>query len=454
MKKAMLILPVIMALVVGSIFAQTLKSGETYVVQFEDGQPVYKIERIGILPDADADRIVASATDSESKKRFRQRGCILVHELRDATSMVCPIREANQMIGRGEAEPDNLNQVFDLETDVFVEADYAWDLGYDGGGVTVAVLDTGVDYRHPELWSSIKSATSFVESNGIDTVGHGTHVAGVITADGGRDIESGDYWLDVASPNEAKGIAPDAKVISGKVCGDTGCYDSDVEAGIEWAVRSGADVISLSLGRGSYDGHCDETRLAQKVNWAVEQGVVVVAAAGNYNNQVCAPACASKAIAVGAVYQRDVGQLTFGTLCADVITKEGQRACFSNYGEALDIMAPGIGILSTYPGKGYAWMSGTSQATPQVSGVAALMLDKNPDLEPEKVKEILEGTANKGYSGYNSYFYGAGVLDAQAALDATPEQEKPKKACRSWGWRCNCDGKCQRYEFKFCGDCR
>ena len=207
--------------------------------------------------------------------------------------------------------------------------------------------------------------------------------------------------------NYATGVAPGAGIMVGKVCGDLGCYESDIMAGVEWAVAQGADILNLSLGGGNFEYHCDDDPLAAKVNWAVSQGLVVVVSAGNEGDGVSSPACASGAIAVGAVDKSDI------------------RPSWSNYGEALDLVAPGVEILSTYSCKAagdcryywYAYLSGTSMSAPLVAGVAALILEKNPSYTVDEVKETLYKSAlDLELYGWDPYT-GWGRIDALGAVE-------------------------------------
>ncbi|MEM7821441.1 MAG: S8 family serine peptidase, partial [Candidatus Aenigmatarchaeota archaeon] len=201
---------------------------------------------------------------------------------------------------------------------------------------------------------------------------------------------------------QAKGVAPDAKIWMAKVCDYSGsCYSSDIAAAIEYVVNNKiAKVMSISLGGGgTTKANCDSNYLAQKVNWAVSNGVTVVAAAGNTAGKVASPACASKAIAVGAVNKKD------------------KRPNWSGSGPALDIVAPGVDIYSTLPNDNYASWSGTSMATPHVSAVIALLLQANPNLTDSQIKNALYKTAKDlGLKGWDRY-YGWGRIDAYAALN-------------------------------------
>jgi hypothetical protein len=275
-----------------------------------------------------------------------------------------------------------------------------------------------------EISDSIIAMEKFARGRGgpEDEDGHGTHVIGIITGAGINEITN-DYGF--ASPNSAKGVADGAGILSGKVCGMMGCFESDISKGIEWAVSNGADIISMSLGGGNYGGHCDSDSLAAKANWAVDQGVVVVASSGNDDAGVSSPACGSKVISVGSVYQRNIGRQEYDN-CVDETTYPDLRTCFSNYGTALDLMAPGAAVLSSYScyaagdctSYWYAWYWGTSQACPHVSGAAALLLEKDSTLTPAQVKDTLENTARDlGTSGYDVY-YGWGLVDPYAAIES------------------------------------
>lgn len=317
-------------------------------------------------------RVIAPTTSEADKMAFKAKGCLIIHELNDATALECP----KAVIPSLNAKEDRIFYPLDLEADEQIGADQVWLQGIDGTGVIVAILDTGVDGTHIELKDSIVATKNFIKGPGFDADGHGTHVSGIVTANGVYQIDS----------NYATGVAPGAGIIVGKVCGDIGCYESDIAVGIEWVVAQGADVLNMSLGSITlFSGeNCDGDYLADKSNWAVDQGVVVVASAGNDGaDAVSSPACGSKVIAAGAVDKSD------------------NVASWSNYGSALDLVAPGASILSTYSCKAagncryywYTWMSGTSMAAPHVAGTAALVLQKNPGYTVSDVKEALYNTA-------------------------------------------------------------
>jgi len=340
-------------------------------------------------------RVIADTTGFMDKLNFRMKGCEIVHELKDATALKCP----KNVISSMKVREDQVLQIMDMEANAQINADDVWVLGYTGSGATIAVLDTGIDTDHPELAGSIAGGKGFGYAAYEDDHGHGTHVSGIITANG---VGGNPYGF-------AKGVAPDANIWMAKVCNASGdCYTSDTAAAIEYVVNNNiAKIISISLGGGGTSGsNCDSDYLANKVNWAVDNGVTIVAAAGNTAGMVSSPACASKAIAVGAVDKKDA------------------RAYFSGTGYALDIMAPGVSIYSSVIG-GYASWNGTSMATPHISAVAALLRQANSGLTDSQIKDALYKTAKDlGTAGWDKY-YGWGRVDVLAAVNYVkpPEPE-------------------------------
>lgn len=263
-----------------------------------------------------------------------------------------------------------------------------WALGYDGTGVKVAVVDTGVDYTHPALAGRVELGPDFANNDHDprDGHGHGTHVAGIIAS---RD-------------ETRRGVAPGVTIQAIKVLSDEGSgSESGVIAGVEWAVLHGAKVINLSLGgpgSGGYDA------LAQAVDNAVKSGVVVAVAAGNGGpdfTTVGSPGDARLAVTVGAT--------------------NSDRALmdWSSRGPTLDgrtkpdVLAPGDAIVSSIPG-GWAEMTGTSMSTPHVAGVAALLVQAT-GAEPLLIKESLRKTALDLGHGPNKS--GAGFIQPAAALE-------------------------------------
>jgi len=361
----------------------------------------------GICKTTEKRVIMSSDSSSEILNSYLQ-GCRSMKWLRGEVVLKCP---SDALVPDARTE-----RVFAMQ-DIFVNSQInatavQQQMLIKGNGVKVAVLDTGVDDRHPELGGRVVATASFVtDSTTADIVGHGTHVAGIIAGQGISTL------TDTSGTNRALGVSPDVSIIVGKICNDQGyCSEGDISAGIEWAVAQGAKVINLSLGGGAFQYHCDSDPLAQKVNWAVDQGAVVVAAAGNGavdNPGVSTPACASKALAVGAVDQT------------------GVRPAWSGYGDALDLVAPGLSVLSSLPCAvagscpvaGYGWWSGTSMATPAVSGVAALVLSADPALTAGEVTTILRQTAwDLGTTGFDP-LYGYGRVNAYPAVRSALDRD-------------------------------
>jgi serine protease AprX len=368
-------------------------------------------------------RIILPLTSLALEPGLLSKGCLTIHRLLDSLALACPRTTSNKLLHESLAVEDKLVQIFDLESDAYIDAVESWSLGFNGTSVRVAVLDTGVDRTHPEIADSILQSADFAPGPNVDTIGHGTHVIGIITANGGQQVTGGST-NNLADPNQATGAAHQANILSARVCSTQGCRTSDIEAGIEWAVQQGARVINMSLGGGNYPGHCDQDRLAAKANWAVAQGVVVVASSGNDASTVSSPACGSSVIAVGAVYQRDIGPQDYSPTCIDETTAQDQIVCFSNTGTALDLVAPGAGILSTYSCAAagdcsrvwYAWGWGTSQAAPHVTAVAALVLGANQSLTPSEVKTVFEMTSRDLGPVGRDNTHGWGLVDARAAV--------------------------------------
>lgn len=440
-------------------------------------------------------RVIADTTSPWLKSAYKLMGCQVVHELNDTTALKCPAKVAS-LLGLRE---DRIFQIMDLDADAQINADDVWAQGIDGTGVNVAVLDTGIDTNHPELADSIVGCETFVDGTTCeDDHGHGTHVSGIITANGVDSM--------------AKGVAPGAGIYMYKVCDAGGsCYESDMMAAMEAAVLTDAKVMSISIGGGNFSGeNCDKDSLAKKVNWVVNQGIIVAVSAGNDKFFVSSPACASGAIAVGAV------------------DKDGFMAYFTNFGPALDIVAPGVSIYSTLPnsevtltsyyGLDYGSLSGTSMSAPHIAGTAALALDANPSLTVDELKTALYETADpinpestcygvvrkRGRNYWISEVectsdnFGAGIVNAYGAvnyyvptvcgnetiegIEECDGGSLGEATCESLGFsggilgctadctfdtsdctaptcivvpgECNCNGKCGKNEAPTCGDCQ
>jgi subtilisin family serine protease len=419
-----------------------------------------------------------------------------------------------------EVYPNYLVNITLDESVPLINADDVWNLGYTGEGVKIAVIDTGITYRHPDLggcyplhttencfdenevqigyckdsdggknyctkgtvvidkstptfkdilthYDYCDSATSLVEKYctesgelGIETVtcpngcsggmclpakinindgscdkvigghnfvtcnafnfdtgdciapttenddplddyGHGTHCAGIAAGTG--KVSDGKY----------KGVAPGAKLMAVKVMNGQGIgFSSWIISGIEWSIQHGANVISMSLGGGGEDDGSDP--LSQAVDTAVDNGVVVVVAAGNsgsHRKTISIPGSAKKAITVGATYKND----SLASFSSRGYTGDGRMKP--------DVIAPGVGITSTIRRSKYTSMSGTSMATPHVAGVAALLKQAHPDWTTEQVKSAIIITAED--MGLNVLDQGNGGIDALRAVNTLVASSPP-----------------------------
>lgn len=253
--------------------------------------------------------------------------------------------------------------------------------------VKVAVIDSGIDRNHPDLKGSIIKSTNMMNPmNPTVPYLHGTHVAGIIAAKKGNGI--GGYGMD-----------PNAKILSYDVSdGSMYIFDYTIANAISKAVDQGADIINLSLGSPS-----TSYVLQDAVEKAINKGVVVVAAAGNEaSDEPSYPADYEGVISVGSV------------------NSHKKLSSFSSYGASTDLVAPGENIYAPYyddqKKSTFAYLSGTSMASPAVAGVAALLLSKHPKLKPAEVEYILEKTATDlGEKGFDDK-YGNGLINPLAAM--------------------------------------
>jgi subtilisin family serine protease len=289
------------------------------------------------------------------------------------------------------------------------------DSGNQGAEIKIAVIDTGINYNHPDLNDNYKSGIDYVndDDDPVDDNGHGTHCAGIIAA------ENNDVGV--------VGVAPAASLFAVKVLDSKGSgYVSDVVAGIDWSITNGMQVISMSLGSTS-----SSTSLQQACNNAYNKGIVLVAAAGNsgqarIGSTVTYPARYSSVIAVGATDSNNA------------------RASWSSTGPELELSAPGVNILSTYLNGAYATMSGTSMACPHVAGTATLVLSSGSSAEISwqsrgytngdgtwsniEVRTVLDNTADDLGTAGKDNLYGYGLVDAdEAALPSLPPPSQTEK---------------------------
>jgi len=281
-----------------------------------------------------------------------------------------------------------------------IDADVVASLGNKGNGIKVAVLDSGIDYSHVDLNDNyVAGGFDYVNNDPdpFDDHWHGTHVAGTVAAE--------------KNGVGVVGTGPEISISAVKVLDNTGFgFYSDIIAGIQWSSNN-VDIASMSFG-----GTSGSQALQAAVTQAYTNGLLMVAASGNSGNQggggnnILFPAKYDEVIAVGATYPND------------------NRAVFSSTGSQLEIMAPGDDIISTYPGDRYAYASGTSMATPHVSGSAALVMNSdercweslghtngNAIWTNTEVRTVLDNTADDlGDPGRDSR-YGYGLVDPDEA---------------------------------------
>ncbi|WP_068784936.1 S8 family peptidase [Paenibacillus phocaensis] len=274
-----------------------------------------------------------------------------------------------------------------------IETNRGWQLSKGSNDVIVGIVDTGVDLKHPDLQGRLLKGYNVIEPDKepFDDVGHGTHVAGIISA----------------NVNNGEGIAGmmwGGKILPVKALDKSGSGTTySVAQGIIWATDHGAKVINMSLGN-----YADAQFLHEAIRYAFERDVVLIAATGNDNTERPGyPAAYPEVLSVSAT------------------DYNLQKASFSNYGDYIDVMAPGESIASTYPDNQYAALSGTSMASPHVAALAALIRSVNPDLKNTEVMDIIrKNVVDLGDTGRDKY-YGYGQIDVYAALQAAGGGEAP-----------------------------
>ncbi|CAH1196301.1 hypothetical protein PAECIP111892_02206 [Paenibacillus auburnensis] len=274
-----------------------------------------------------------------------------------------------------------------------IETEQGWNLSKGSKEVIVAVVDTGVQASHPDLQGQLLTGYNAITNGSTpdDDVGHGTHVAGIIGAlTNNEEGVAGISWYNKILP---------VKALDNSGAGTT----YSVAEGIIWAADNGAKVINLSLGN-----YADSQFLHDAIKYAYDRDVVIVSASGNDNTERPGyPAAYEEVLAVAAT------------------NSTGERASFSNYGEYIDVAAPGESIASTYPDNQYAALSGTSMASPHVAALAGLVRSLNPALTNKEVMELMTANAvDLGEAGHDKY-YGWGQVDIYKTLRAAGGSDVP-----------------------------
>ncbi len=259
-----------------------------------------------------------------------------------------------------------------------------WDIATNTD-TTIAILDTGVDLYHPDLKENLVEGYNFLDKNALpqDDNGHGTNVTGIVAAVGNNN-------------QGTAGISWKTKIMPLKVLDHKGEGESFIVGqGIRYAVDKGAEIILLSLGEPIYTPFMKEA-----VDYAEENGVLVVAATGNEGNRLNYPAALPDVLSVGAVNLED------------------KYVSYSNYGQQIDVVAPGEGIYTTKQGGGYISNTGTSMAAPQVAGLAALIKQLHPTITPRQIRDLIKFTADDVHdTGWDSKT-GYGRINVKSALEA------------------------------------
>ncbi|BBC33365.1 hypothetical protein SGFS_046590 [Streptomyces graminofaciens] len=364
----------------------------------------------GTAADARAD--VRDAGDTKVRRTLRTLNADAVLTPKDdAAELWKAVTDADGTAATGVAHVwlDGVRKVSLDKSVPQIGAPKAWKAGYDGKGVTIAVLDTGVDATHPDLKGQVIADKNFSASpDTTDKYGHGTHVASIAAGTGAK------------SKGRYKGVAPGAKLLNGKVLSDDGSGDdSGIIAGMDWAAEQGADVVNLSLGGGDTPEIDPMEAAINKLS--KEKGILFAVAAGNegdYGGQtIGSPGSAEAALTVGAVDDKD------------------KLASFSSRGPGLDgrikpdVTAPGVDITAAaapdsvidkevgQKPAGYLTISGTSMATPHVAGAAAILKQQHPEWTYTELKGALTASTKGGK--YTPFQQGSGRIQVDKAIKQT-----------------------------------
>jgi subtilisin len=335
--------------------------------------PLASVQDLGIIH--------AVSCSLRSGVRLEQAPCILgieedtelsVHRIVEIKRISVP---KSQLVPHSQIIPWGVDQI---------KAPDAWNRS-QGNRVRIGVIDTGIDFNHPDLLHSVARGVNLLNRNFLpfDDNGHGTHIAGTIAA--------------ASNQNGIIGVAPRAVVHPVKAFDYNGsAYVSDIIAGIDWCVQNDLDIINMSFGMKTYS-----KSLEYAVLNAYQSGKIIIASSGNDGRKASVdyPARFIKVVSVGAT------------------TRNNKIAPFSNRGPSIDIYAPGERIYSAWLHGMYNELSGTSMATAHVSGVVALMLAVRPDLKPLQIKRILKRNA-VSLSRSRGTQWQAGQLNARRVMSA------------------------------------
>lgn len=254
---------------------------------------------------------------------------------------------------------------------------------YDGTNVKIGILDTGIDSAHPDLVGRVVGGKNFIKGKSyLDDNGHGTHVAGTISA--------------INNDIGVVGVSPNVQLYALKALDSNGNGNiSAIIAGLQWAVSKKLDIVNMSLGT-----DVDSPALRLAIDNAASAGLIIVAAAGNDGGEVDYPAAYDGVLGVAA------------------IDSSFQVAGFSSHGSQVDISAPGVEVLSTIPGGKYACYSGTSMAAPHVTGTLALIIQAHRDKGFSfDYEDLLNHVTGSSTSLGDSNYYGSGLVNLEKAIN-------------------------------------
>jgi subtilisin family serine protease len=360
---------------------------ERYIIKLKNDNP----QGLETVKKIKSGLYVIHATPEEAKRLKKNPGVEYIEKDFKVNLMVYPVNPYKKPDKPGKPRPSQPAQEVPWGVDR-IDADIVWS-DYNGSGVKVAVLDTGIDKDHPDL--KIAGGVNFVAGKidrWDDKNGHGTHVAGTIAA------QNNDIGV--------VGVSPGVELYAVKVLGNDGSgWVSDIAEGVYWCIENGMDVISMSFGS-SYNS----TTLYEALYDAYTNGTILIAAAGNSGDgdpntdDVTYPARYDFVIAVAATDQAD------------------STPGWSSEGSEIDLAAPGVDILSTYKGGGYTTFSGTSMAAPHVTGTVALYIEKyvqnnngtKPDFNTVYTALIsnADDLMDPGFDNYSGY----GLVDADGTV--------------------------------------
>lgn len=368
----------------GGNFSAQAVPGEV-VVKFKDARSRQSLlQKMGLRTVAKVNRLGAVVVKASNPARAiaeLKRDANVLYAEPNYIAKAIGLASAAPRMGFGvRSEDELLGKLWGMTK---IEAAKAWAVTTGSPDVKVAVVDTGIDYNHPDFGGRVAKGFDFInnDDDAMDDHYHGTHCAGSV----GAGINNGGVV----------GVAPNVSMLAVKVLSRSGSGSyAGVANGIIYAADQGSQIISMSLG-----GPAGSAVIEDAVKHAISKGSLVVAAMGNDNSERPSyPASAPGVMAVGATTSAD------------------KRSSFSNFGKHISVGAPGSDILSTMPGGKFRSLSGTSMACPHTAGLAGLVKSANPGFTAAQIQAHIEKSADDlGDKGFDKY-YGHGRINAGRAL--------------------------------------